>query len=52
VDKLLHLDADIWVLEMLLERGWVLLGLLEDAIHDWVLQDADDLSGGLVIVGP
>jgi hypothetical protein len=35
--QLLNLDADVWVLEMLLQRRWVFLGLLENAVHDGIL---------------
>jgi len=44
VHQLLNLGADAGVLEMLLQRCGVVLGLLEDGLHDGVLEDADDLS--------
>jgi hypothetical protein len=41
--QLLHLRPDGRVLEMFLQRSRVVLCLLEDALHDGVLQDACDL---------
>ena len=32
---------------MFLKSGWVTLGLLEDALHDGVLHDVDDLDNML-----
>lgn len=43
--EFLHLGPDVCVLEMLLQGGGVVLGLLEDALHDGVLKDGDDLDG-------
>jgi hypothetical protein len=43
VHQLLDLGADARVAQVLLQGGWVVLGLLEDALHDGVLQDACDL---------
>jgi hypothetical protein len=34
---------------MLLQRGWVVLGLLENALHDWILEDAHDLHEQLAL---
>jgi hypothetical protein len=40
-----NLACNRWVLHMILERGRVVLRLLEDAVHDWVLKDAENLKG-------
>ena len=48
-DQLLHICADLGILHMLLQGRGVVLGLLQDALHDGVLQDRHDLlqvSGG------
>lgn len=42
--ELLYLGANVCVLEMLLQRSRVVLGLLQDALHNGVLQDGDDLA--------
>ena len=52
MDKLLNLRADARVLEMLLQRRRVVLGLLQNALHDGVLEDADDLMIMSVVVSP
>ena len=44
VHQFLNLGADAGVLEMLLQRRGVVLGLLKDSLHDGVLEDANDLS--------
>ena len=44
VHQLLDLGSDAGVLEMLLQGRGVVLGLLEDGLHDRVLEDADDLK--------
>lgn len=48
MDKLLDLRADAGVLEMFLQRGGVVLGLLQNALHDGVLKDGGDLVAVLV----
>jgi hypothetical protein len=51
VHQLLDLGPDARVLEVLLQRGGVVLGLLQDALHDGVLDDAGNLEEeGLVFV--
>jgi hypothetical protein len=44
VDQLLDLGPDIRVLQVLLQSSGVVLGLLEDGLHDGVLQNADNLD--------
>ena len=44
VHQLLDLGSDAGVLEMLLQSRGVVLGLLEDGLHDGVLENADNLS--------
>lgn len=41
--EFLDLQPDVGVLHVLLQRGRVVLGLLEDALHDRVLEDGHDL---------
>lgn len=48
MDKFLDLGADAGVLEVLLQRSRIVLSLLQDALHDWVLKDAGDLGAMLV----
>lgn len=43
-DESLEPVPDRRVLRVILEGGRVALGLLEDALHDGILQDADDLK--------
>lgn len=43
-DQLLDLASDTGVLHVFLECGWVVLSLLEDRLHDWVLHNAKDLK--------
>jgi len=45
MDKLLDLGANAGVLEVFLQGSGVVLGLLQNALHDGVLKDADDLVG-------
>jgi len=42
-DQLLHVCADLSILHMLLQGRGVVFGLLQDALHDGVLQDRHDL---------
>ena len=42
-DQLLHVCADLGILHMLLKGRGVVLGLLQDALHDGILQDRHDL---------
>ena len=43
-DEALNLCLDGWVLHVLLESGRVVLRLLEDGLHDWVLHNTLDLK--------
>lgn len=43
MDKLLNLGANARIFEVLLQGCRVVLGLLENALHDGILEDADDL---------
>lgn len=43
MDKLLNLGANARVLEVLLQGCGIVLGLLQDALHDRILKNADDL---------
>jgi len=43
-DQLLHLASNGWVLHMVLQRRRVALGLLQNTLHDWVLQDSHDVG--------
>ena len=48
--EFLDLGPDARVSEMLLQSRGVVLGLLQDALHDRVLEDADDLALLLVMI--
>ena len=41
--KQAYLRADAWVLHVFLQSCRIALGLLQDGLHDWVLQDTHDL---------
>ena len=42
--QLLNLGPNTWILHVLLQSRRVALGLLQDGLHDWVLQDTHDLN--------
>ena len=48
--QLLNLGPNLRVLQVLLQSGWVVLGLLQDSLHNGVLQDTDDLEEMLACV--
>jgi hypothetical protein len=42
--QFLDLALDSWILHVLLKSGWVVLRLLKDAVHDWILHNAENLQ--------